>query len=368
MNVSYLGPLKDYSGYGEASRHHVAALDAAGVNVQAELVTYSTDASDFGEIGKTVDRLLENKGHSRIRLLHTTPDQFKRHLVKGKYHVGFCYWETDKLPEGFAAGLKHCDEVWTGSESNRQAILSTGVDKPVYIFPQPLETEREWPDPYQIPDFDGFLFYSIFEWTDRKNPGALLNAFWQEFQNDENVGLLLKTYHRNFVLSNKRMVRSYVQTFKNRSGLRKFPPVFLYLDLMDRHQVMRVHKTGHCFVSTHRGEGWGVPQAEAMLAGNPVISTGYGGIHEYVDDCAKLLPFEMVPVSGMLNSKWYQRTQNWADVKVEDVRKALRWAYDNNRQLRNMAKSGQKRVQERFNLREVGSAMHERLKTIERGL
>lgn len=46
MNVAYLGPLKDYSGYGEANRHFVCALDEGHVDPQ--LVSYSHESSDFG--------------------------------------------------------------------------------------------------------------------------------------------------------------------------------------------------------------------------------------------------------------------------------------------------------------------------------
>ncbi len=52
--------------------------------------------------------------------------------------------------------------------------------------------------------------------------------------------------------------------------------------------------TFDCFVSAHRGEGWGVPQMEAMLMGKPIISTSCGGIHEHLKDKedALLLPFK----------------------------------------------------------------------------
>lgn len=371
MNVAYLGPLKDYSGYGEAARHFVAALDAAGAFVIPQLVTYSTESSDFGSIGQRLEPLYANKGKYKIKILHTTPNEFKRLVEPGVYNIAHFFWETDKVPDEFAAGLKLVDEIWTGSEANAAAIKKAGVDKPIVIIPQAIETDRDWPDAYEIPDFDGYLFYSIFEWTDRKNPAALLDAYWSEFQNGENVGLLIKTYFRNFTLANKRMIKNQIEIMKRRSGLEKFPPVFVYFDLMDRRQVMRIHQTGDVYVSAHRGEGWGVPQVEAATAGKPMISTGWSGCHEYFThgENALLMPYEMVQLQGMAHSdKWYSRDQNWADVDVQALRGALRYAFAHQDLMAEKGARARDFVQDRFSFERVGAEMLKRLKEIEANL
>ena len=370
MNVAYQGPLKDYSGYGEANRHFVAALHEAGVNVAAKLVRYTSEPSDFGSIGKLMDELLANEVDYKIKIMHTTPDEFKRLMEPGKYHIAHFFWETNKLPKSYVDGLNLVDEVWTGSHANAQAIRESGVDKPVYIYPQPIEVERQWPDPYEIPDFNGTLFYSIFEWTDRKNWQTLLKAFCQEFAGRDDVGLLIKTYFRNFTLQNKKMIRNQVEMIKAQMNIEKFPPIFLYLDLMDREQIMRLHRTGHIYVSAHRGEGWGVPQVEAALAGNAVISTDYAGCHEYFDDKEmRKLPYTLVPLKGMVHaSNLYTAEQKWADVQVDDVRAAMRWAVDKPDERLVMAEAGQQRVSKSFNFKVVGSALAERLHQIEEEL
>jgi hypothetical protein len=51
MNVKYVGPARDYSGYGEAVRHDIAALLAAGVEVRSLIPSYVMEFSDFGTLG-----------------------------------------------------------------------------------------------------------------------------------------------------------------------------------------------------------------------------------------------------------------------------------------------------------------------------
>lgn len=369
MNVAYCGPLFDYSGYGEANRHAAAALSAAGVNVIGQPVRYTSEPSDFGKLGQIVDKLTRNTGDYRIKILHTTPDQYRKYMEDGKYHIGHFFWETDTVPQEFAAGLRLMDEIWTGSEANAKAIRKSVPDAIIRIYPQAIETDRDFSmDPYELPEFDGYLFYSIFEWTDRKNPLGLLDAYYREFQGGENVGLLIKTYFRNFDLQNKRMIRDQIAEFKLKSGLTKFPRVFLYTDLMDRHHISRIHVTGDCYVSPHRGEGWGLPIVEAALAGNPVIATTYGGAPEWMDKEGAMmdLDYMMVPLDGMAHSaRWYTRDQKWAAPDPEALRANMRIAFDNGPEVQKIALSGQSYVRNTFSLEAVGEEMAGRLGRIQ---
>lgn len=365
--ISYVAPVKDYSGYGEASRHTVGALLAADVEVTTELLKYTAEASDFGKLGEQVNATIDLAPDYKIRIIHTTPDEYKRLIVPGKYHIGQFYWETDRIPAEFVTALNLVDEVWTGSQANKEAIETSGVRKPIYIFPQATDTEREWPKPYVIDGFDGTLFYSIFEWIDRKNPEALLKAYYEEFNASENVGLLIKTYFRNFTLHNKRIIRQQIEKIKNEMGLKEYPPVFLYMDLMDRHQIARLHKTGDVFVSAHRGEGWGVPQVEAMLAGKPVISTGWSGVHEYIDGAANLVDYTMEPVRGMRHaSHWYSSDQQWAEIDKGQLKRTMRSMYSiSNKQRKQVGDMCAKTAKDLFNFKTVGKLMADRIKEIE---
>lgn len=370
MNVAYLGPFRDYSGYGEANRHFIGALDVAGVYVIPKLVNYTTEQSDFGDLGEHIDLLSSERADDtyQIKIMHTTPDEYSRLIEPGKYHIGHFFWETDLIPDDFAKAFGLIDEIWTGSEANAKAIRSAGVETFIKVFPQPTQVDREWPEPYVLPNFDGYLFYSIFEWTDRKNPEALIEAYYREFQAGENVGLLLKTYFRNFTLQNKRMIRKKVELIKSRLGFKSYPPIFLYLELMDRRQISRIHSTGDCYVSAHRGEGWGVPQIEAALCGKPFISTGYGGCHEYFTDSenAVILPYQMIKLKGMAHSeRWYTPSQKWADVDIKALHHALRSAYDEPNRFKEIGAAGQMLVRDKFNFEDVGKVMGSRLAEIQ---
>lgn len=368
MNIKYCGPALDYSGYGEANRHDIGALLSADIGVSVELTRHCLEVANFGPLGETISGLQDRALDYKFKILHTTPNIFGRFIEPDKYIIGRVFWETDKLPESFAKGAQLCDEIWTGSEYNRNAIIKAGVTKPIYIIPEAIETAKREYKPY-LTSADGYKFYSIFEWTERKNPGALLTAFWQEFQNNEKVSLIIKTYVDNFTPKRRQELLQFIKNMKKRVDVKNYAPVYLYRNLLNRDQMYRFHNSFDCFVSAHRGEGWGIPQMEALLMEKPVISTNAGGIHEHLTHFkdAVLVPYEMVLLEGnSRNTEWYTNDQHWADIDVESLKQYMRYAYDHKQELQDMAKQGKRTVENKFNFATVGAMMKKRLEQIKR--
>lgn len=367
MRAKYCGPAKDYSGYGEANRHDIGALHAAGVDLTTQIPVYVMELSDYGHLGELAASFEGKEIGYKIKIIHTTPNVYKQYFEGGKYHIGRVFWETDKLPLDFALNCEMLDEIWTGSEYNAQAIRNSGVTKPIKIIPEAIDTEVPAITPYIVTNNKSYKFYSIFEWTERKNPLALLEAYWREFENHDDVSLTLKTYLVGFGAEKREPIDQQIRKLKARLDLKHYAPVFLYRQLMDRHQIYRFHKSFDCFVSAHRGEGWGVPQMEALLLGNPVISTNCGGIHEYLTHKkhAYLLPYTLVPLGDVTyNKQWYTKDQQWAEVSIDEIRKGMKWVYDNRDKAKKMGAEGSKLVQEQFSLKAVGMKMAARLREI----
>lgn len=372
--VCYQGPLHDFSGYGEACRNIVSALDHVGVNVVGRSLRYSSVTGvDFGATGTVVDACCSKSDSYRIKVLHVTPDEIPRLLNPDDYNVATVFWETDRLPPVFVAGLKDVNEIWTGSSANVDALRKSGITKPVFVFPQPMTTDIYCVEPYnssQTDGFTGWLFYSIFEYTNRKNPELLLHAYLNEFTQGENVGLLLKTYFQSFTPTNFAKIRDRVIDIVAEHGVPS-AKVFLELNPLSYSQIQGIHKRGDCYVTAHRGEGWGLPTVEAMSNGNPAITTGYGGCAEYITDWMNglKLPYTMIPVTGMEhNLRYYQPDQNWASVTEQDLRDKLRYAWEHQDVMTKIGESGRTLVRDRFNYTTVGDMMKQRLAAIEASL
>lgn len=369
MTIKYCGPFTDPTGYGEANRNIFLSLVNAGVDVVTEPIKFTTTSID-DEATRLAAELSENKNLYNIKVLHVTPDTYKLYMEKGKYHIGHLFWETNQLPKSWVLPCNTLDEVWTGSPTTEEAIRSSGVTVPIKVIPQPINTNPPTATPFPLPNFTGFVFYTIIDWKERKNPRKLLEAYWKEFKGQQGVVLLVKTGNDE----NATSIIEEARSWKNQMGFKDIPRTMFCTKLLTTEEKHRFHETGTCFVSSHRGEGWGLPQVEALLHNNPVISTSYGGVHDWLKGKHyKPVPYNLVPVGGTFN-KYYEPEMLWAEADEGVLREKMRymfdtWSHPKRKQLIHLSSSvGRNFIRMEFNLQAVGALMAERLNEIENSI
>ena len=374
MNVAvkYTGPMADPSGYGEANRNYICALDQAGVDLTTEIFSYSANETNvFGDSFRLAKKLEGRDIDYDIKIIHVPCDAYLRYMEPCKYHIGHLFWETDRMSPEWVWNCNLVDEIWTGSEHNKQAFEKSGVTRPIWVFPQAIDTAlaKQQLDLWEVPSHRGFLFYSIFQWIQRKNPELLVKAYLSEFGSEENVSLLIKTYREKFTEEEKNSIESEIRVWKQEIGKQNSPPIYLNVELMSKKDVFRLHKTGDCFVLPHYGEGWSICEVEAMLFGKPVIATNLGGVHDWLTKESYLpLPYKEVNVSGMEFAPWYRTEQLWGKVDINDLRKRMRWVYENQEEAGKIGKLGQEFVHKHFSFLGVGEMLKSRLGDIQKML
>ena len=100
MNITYISACMDSSGYAEAARNHIVALDEVGVNVNVIPISFEGYRSDLGRLGARVQDMIKKHHPGDIQIIHATPQNYIRLKDAGKYNIGYAAWETDKLPDG----------------------------------------------------------------------------------------------------------------------------------------------------------------------------------------------------------------------------------------------------------------------------
>jgi len=352
--VKFCSVFLDHSGYAQAARNTLLAMVEYGINVKTQIVSFAHGNTDVDKGGKLALKLEKKKVDYDTKLIMLTPENFPNYVEKGKRNIGIIFWEVIGVDKRWVADMNKMDEIWTPSETYAKTFVDSGVTVPVKVISQPLiEINKE--EPFAIENFDGFKFYSIFQWTERKNPKALLMNYWRTFQGKKDVCLILKTYRGGFNENENNAIRKDIKDWKEESRITDFPKTYYISYEMSENDIKRLHATGDCFVSAHRGEGWGYPQMEAMAAGKPVISTNFGGIHEYLkNDFSWPIGFKYIPVEGMTWIPWYNNTQKWADINADELSFAMWQAYNNQDLTKEKGKLAQKFVEGTFNLRKVG--------------
>lgn len=365
MIIQFVAPFLDHSGYGEASRNTLMAIYKAGIKVTTKIVSFTPDKLDIGYTGGLAKKLEKKYKDFDINLIELTPEHFPIFKEKGKYNIGYFFWEVKGLDSKWIEWCNLMDEIWLPSPVFAKMFVEGGVYKPIKVIPCCMDTDIKKYKPFalNISQKPKVILYSIFQWTERKNPKALLTAYWKEFQKDENILLIIKTYRSDFSLKEQQAIKNQIINWKNELKLKKYPHVLLVLDDLSYHDIMRIHATGDVFVSTHRGEGWGYSQMLAMTFGNLMISTNFGGIHEYLPQkSAVLLDYTFKNLWGMNHIEWYSPNQQWADVDMKSLQQAFRFAYSSNIESKKIAKSGKIFVNKKFNYKSAGEEIKKNLK------
>ena len=369
MGVKYCGTFTDHSGYGSANRAFIAALYTGGVDLTTELVVQVIDHADHGWTGQLARSLLERNINYKVKIIHLTPDMYPRYMEKGKYHIGHLFWETDRLPTGWIQAINRMQEIWTSSQAMADLFRSCGVKVPIYSFPQPLDTaEAARPfERFELPEHKGMLFYAIFQWIERKNPKGLLQAYWEAFSGKSDVSLLIKTWRTNYSQEEFEKIQLDIERWKREIHLVHYPRVLLATKLVSHEDMMRLHRTGDCYISADHGEGWSRPLQEALLMGKPAITTARGGIHEHLNSNLYYpIASTYVPVVQQPWIPWYTSEQNWAQIDKEAFKKQLRFVYSNRELAMVKGQKAAEFTREQFSYHKVGELMRQRLQQIDK--
>lgn len=367
MKVAYIGAFGNLSGYADAARNNVCALSSVGFPVDAIPLSFENFQTDCGELGKKIKPLITSNSNAPIQIIHTIPTVFPKFISISKYNIGYTAWETSKLPPQFLDCINQLNEVWVPSEYNKEVFINSGVDIPVYTMSHTFnidtfdkEITRE-----SLTKPAGFTFYSVFQWIARKGPEDLLKAYLTEFSANENVCLLLKTYL--FDPTNpmdKERIKEQISNVKESLRLPSYPNLSLISAPLSRPQINALHKSCDCLISPHKGEGFGITMAEAMIAANPVIATNYSGNTDFLtEDNGYPTDYQLSPVCNM-PWEWYDASQNWADVDIIDLKKKMRYVFENQQEANVKGIKAKRFIEDNLSWQVIGNKMKNRLEEI----
>jgi len=195
--------------------------------------------------------------------------------------------------------LRLVDEVWVPTEWHAARFRNL-TGKPTYAVPEPTDVGFFAPQLARPPPpmaSAPFVFLSIFKWEGRKGWDLLLRAYFLEFRRAENVVLRIRTY-LNFWSGPPPPidldpgdstwsdgVASRIAWFAHQelnSSLDQLARLELVREVSSQEAMRDLYAGADSFVLPTRGEGWGLPIAEAMAMGLAVIATNYSGPTAYL--------------------------------------------------------------------------------------
>jgi ADP-heptose:LPS heptosyltransferase len=355
IHLAYYGNVFDASGYGHAARAYIHALHSAGVKLSV---------NDLGGREKQVedDLVCSLVGHNLqpdFHLFHGIPPFWARRAFPFRNVIAMTVWETDTMPPQWRSILNHAVEVWLPCEFN-VSVFSRSLEKPVFKLPHPVfppyadgGADRVDSNSFLRVQARQFVFYSIFEWQERKCPEATLEAFLRAFPGETDAVLIIKTNSSSAAVASDVLAAA-------RRRVRSTAQIEIRAEAWGETEIAALHARGDCYLSLHRGEGWGYPLFEAARRGKPIVATAYAGPLDYLDaESHELVRHTMCSVQQ--SYAYYHPAMRWAAPDPDHAIERMRWVRENPNAAREKAEKASRQITENFSLEVVGLLARERL-------
>jgi ADP-heptose:LPS heptosyltransferase/2-polyprenyl-3-methyl-5-hydroxy-6-metoxy-1,4-benzoquinol methylase len=355
IGVAYYGYVFDASGYGHAARAYLHALHRAGVELTVmDLAGNRARQVEDPLVASLVGRPID----ADFSLFHGTPPLWAKLAFPLRNVIAMTVWETDTMPTQWRPVLTHAVDVWLPCEFNAK-VFSAALGKPVFKLPHPVfsiapngHAALDAIDEWEIQAGD-FVFYAIFEWQDRKSPERTMEAYFRAFREDERTILVLKTNPGAATVAARAL-----QEMRGRTRSRARAAV--RAEAWSEEQIGALHSRGDCYVSLHRGEGWGYPLFDAASRGKPVIATGYSGPLDYLAaDAHGLVRHTLTAVRQPY--AYYRPSMHWAEPDTAHAAELMRAVRAQPDEFYKRAGAAAKHLLDDFSLEEIGRRARRRL-------
>lgn len=262
------------------------------------------------------------------------------------YTIGYSVWESTLQPPEFFDRLLKFNEVWVPSKWQRDCTIDQGfpADR-IFVIPEGVDDSTFFPETSIHPLTSGerFTFFLVGRWDYRKSIKEIIETFTKTFSKGEPVDLILSVdnpFSGDGLETTENRLKHYGLE-DDRLKIVHLPPRDEYVSLL---------KSADVFVSCARSEGWNLPLIEAMACGTPSIYSECSGQLEFAQ--GRGIPVKITgekPASLSDYNHFNQTSGNYYEPDFNDLGRAMRFAYENHKQLKERALAESVEIRKEFN-------------------
>ena len=319
------GPFDTSYSLAILNRNYALAMHDEGQNVclhSAEgLGDYEPD-SIFLDKNKIIKDLYYKSNKSNQELFICSRNLYppRVHDSNGVINLLHAYgWEESVFPFSWVQNFNiNLDGLTVMSSEVKKILIDNGVHVPISVCGLGVDhIDQIDVSPDYLLDNKKFTFLHISSCFPRKGIECLLASYFQSFNADDEVILIIKTFenpHNNIT-----------DILKNLKKINSNPPEVLIIEKdLSPSEIKSLYLSSNALVAPSHGEGFNLTVAESMRLGLPVITTGWGG---QTDFCNSKNSFLIDFIFEYSNSHLGLFSSVWARPSIDHLAKLMKEVY-----------------------------------------
>jgi len=171
---------------------------------------------------------------------------------------------------------EHAKKNLKSSKDQNGVVIST----PISVVPFGHDSALEKIDIYEEMNLSTkFNFLTVLQMAPRKNFDNMLKWFVEEFKDDEEVGLIVKTHLKNNSTLDFHTTKTRVSTLLDTIDKNRKCKIYLVHGNLSEQEMMSLYNSDYinCYITATHGEGFGIPIFNAACNNIPVVATNWSG-------------------------------------------------------------------------------------------
>ncbi len=373
MNIVVRGPLLSMSGYGNHSREVYKWLSLRkDVSLSSQILPWGItpwhiDPDSLDGLTKHIMErsvpISENKKYDcsfQIQL----PNEWDPDLAAVNVGVTAAV-ETDKCNPEWVTACNKMNLVVVPSFHTKNCLENSGdVKTNIVVIPEAFVKPVGDPNvkPFQLDAVDTKINFLLFgqitgnnAFVDRKNTFFALKWLREEFANNPDVGIILKTNNGRNTSWDRKGCRKMLQSVCKE--IDSSAKTYLLHGAMTTEEVagLYLNEKVTALVSATRGEGFGLPILEAAASGLPVIATDWSAHREFMDLGKWIkVEYDLVEIPPpRVDGQIFVKETKWAEAREEDFKKKVRKFYNANHKPKEWAKELSPKIVENYSFEKI---------------
>lgn len=336
-NVLYIGPYKESNGLGRSSRRFLDCLSINNsINLSCRPVFFSKD--NLYKESLQYNEFEENySSHYDCIIQHGHSSMLQYNSEFGK-NIAIVEIETKNINHtGYIDNLNLMDEIIVSSYLSRDSLEMAGVKTKIKIIPEPYDLSlysKQYKSFFEYnKDKQPFIFYTIGQYTEKKNIKGIMLAFLLEFDKEENVKLFIKTddYYRDHGDLEK-IIQYDISQLKRAIKKNKSCDIDIICGQLPDIDIVRLHQSANCYVNAVKSDAFGPCVIESKICGKQSINTKHIGSSTYMNNTNSIMVDAEETNVFYTNTNPYRNFsiyEIWHEPSISSLRNAMRKSYEN---------------------------------------